>query len=338
MGIKYGDITPRLGAHAEKELLDHADPVLVLAKLGLNKSLPKNKGENLKLRRPVPLPVPTSPLVEGVQPTANTFSYEDVTIVLQEWGDWVAITNKITDLHEDEVGKDIAMMMGEQAALTLENIIWGKVRGGTNLIRTNGSARTDINTVFKLGHIRQAVRTLKAQKAKMYTNVLSGSTMYSTRPIEAAYVAVCHTDLDPHIRNLPGFISVAEYGQRKVICAQELGSVENVRFITSPELTGWDDAGGIAGAMLSASGSKANVLPILIMGKGAFACTALKGSKHDGGAIKPKVRNPGTPLPGDELGRTGSVSWVTWFAAAILNQNWIVRIESAAEENPAEPS
>jgi hypothetical protein len=54
--------------------------------------------------------------------------------------------------------------------------------------------------------------------------------------IEAGFIVFCHTDLEPDIRDLPGFVPVAKYGQRSVINEYELGSVERFRFITSPEL------------------------------------------------------------------------------------------------------
>ena len=39
----------------------------------------------------------------------------------------------------------------------------------------------------------------KRQKAKMITQILSPSVDYGTRAVEAAYVAVCHTDVEPDI-------------------------------------------------------------------------------------------------------------------------------------------
>jgi N4-gp56 family major capsid protein len=40
--------------------------------------------------------------------------------------------------------------------------------------------------------------------------------------------------------------------------------------------------------------------------------------------------NPGTPSKSDPLGQVGFVGWKTYFAAKILNENWIARIEVGA--------
>lgn len=327
----YGDIGSRLGAHAEKVLLEHAEPVLVLNKLGDTKPMPRNKGENIKWRRPVPLPLATTPLVEGVTPAGTQFRYEDVEATLQEYGDWFPLTNKVVDLHEDSVGRDITMMAGEQAGLTIEALTWGVVRAGTSVSYANGNARADVNTTITLGMVRRAVRTLQANKARRITTILDSSPRYNTVNVEASFVAVAHTDMEANIRKLPGFKSVADYGSRKPIVPEELGSVENVRFICSPEFHPFAGAGSTTlNGMVSEGGTNVDVYPVLIMGAHAYGVVALKGF----GAIKPKVRQPGKPDSNDPMGRNGSIAWNTWFAAKILNDSWMVRLECGAEANP----
>lgn len=337
METTYGDLTPRIGAYAEKEMLKHAEPIMVLSKMGMTREIPRNTGETIKFRRCIPLPLATTPLTEGVTPTATQFRYETVEASLQEYGSWMELTNKITDLHEDPVGRDMARMAGEQAAETVETVTYGVVKAGTNVILAGGAgARGSIAAPITLREQRLAVRTLMAFRAKRLTTILGASQMISTQPIEAAFVAVCHTDIVASIRKMAGFTSVAEYGKREVLCAEEIGSVEDVRYVASPLFTAFADAGGAAGSdYLSTSGTNADVYPIIVLAQDAFGHIALKGTKAFGGAIKPKVRMPGKPDSNDPMGRTGSVAWNTWYVAKILNDNWMVRIEAAAEANPA---
>lgn len=330
----YGAISQRVGVHAEKKLLEHAEPILILNKLGQHRPIPRNTGEKIIFRRPERLSTTPKPLTEGVVPDATSFNYVDVEADLVEYGDWTELTNKITDLHEDNVGADMAMMLGEQAAEMIELVTWGSVIGGTNLHIDSGSARTDVTQPISLGGLRSCVRKLRAQRAKPMTSILAPSAMYATKPIEASYVAVGHTNLEADIRNLKGFVPVAEYGSRQPLCPEELGSVENVRFILSPVYEPIEDAGGAAGAMLSTSGTSADVYPMMIFAKNSFGVVPLKGSKAYGGAIKPKVVNPGTPSHSDPHGRTGSVAWNTWFTSKILNDQWLIRYEMAATAEP----
>lgn len=82
----YSDIGQRTTVWAEVEMLSHAEPILVLERWALTKPLPKNKAETVKFRRPIPFPVSTSTLVEGVTPTPQAMRYEDVSATMQQYG------------------------------------------------------------------------------------------------------------------------------------------------------------------------------------------------------------------------------------------------------------
>jgi len=327
----YGDISQRTAAWAAAEMLSHAEPVLVLHKFGASKPLPKNRAKTVKFRRPIPFSaVPANQLLtEGVTPTAVQMQYEDVEVTLAQYGGLIEITDVVEDLSEDPVLKDSAMLSGEQAAETLENVTYGAVKAGTNVIYANGSARTDVNTALSLDDIRLANRTLRANRGKPITSILDSSPNWNTRAIEGGFVAVGHTDLEADIRSLTGFIPVADYGSRRPLCAEEVGSCENVRFVLSPVLTAWADAGAAHGsAVVSTSGTNADVYPLLVFAREAFGLVPLKGRN----AIEPTVINPSTKSHSNPLGQTGYVGWKTYFAAKILNEGWMVRIECGASD------
>lgn len=323
----YGDISQRTAAWAAVQALSHATPILVLSKFGQHKPLPRNKADNVKFRRAVPLAISTATLTEGVTPTGQQLRYEDVSVTLGQYGDVIKITDRVHDLSEDPVLKDASILSGEQAAETTEMVIWGVVKAGTNVVYTNGTARNAVNTVISLNAIRKAVRTLKQNRGRQHTSMLSGSPDYGTSPIEGGYIAFGHTDNEADVRNLPGFIPVAEYGSRKPLCPEELGTVENVRFILTPLLEPFEDAGGTAStnSTKSTTGTSADVYPLIITAKEAYGLVPLKGE----GAITPAVLNPGTPSKSDPLGQRGYVSWKTYFACVRLNESWMVRIETA---------
>ena len=80
----YSGLSQRTNAFAAKEMLAHAEPILCLSKFGMTKPMPKNKANQVKFRRPVPLAVATTPLTEGAPPTANAMTYEDVSVTLSQ--------------------------------------------------------------------------------------------------------------------------------------------------------------------------------------------------------------------------------------------------------------
>ena len=118
----YGSISQRTAAWASKEMLSHAMPVEVLARFAQSKPVPKNTAEGAKFRRPIPFPPATVPLTEGVTPTGRAMQYEDVSVTLAQYGDFVEITDKVMDMSEDPVLKDSSALCGEQAAETIESV------------------------------------------------------------------------------------------------------------------------------------------------------------------------------------------------------------------------
>jgi N4-gp56 family major capsid protein len=322
----YGDINQRTAGYASADMLRHSEPWLVLSKMGVTKPVPKNKAETIKFRRPIPFAPATTPVVEGVTPTAQKVQYEDVQATLKQYGRPIEITDKVTELSEDPVMETATMLAGEQAGGTIEQVLYGILKAGTNVFYANGAARSQVNTVLTLNKQRAVTRALAGQKSLKITRMLKSGPDYGVQAVEAAYVAVAHTDLDSDIRNLAGFIPVAKYGTRQTISDHEIGSVEQVRYVLSPDLAPWEDAGGAAGGtMLSTSGSQSDVYPILYLGQDAFAHVPLKGKE----AIKPMVLNPGTPSKSDPMGQRGYVSWKCWYTAVILNDLWMARLEVA---------
>ena len=55
------DISPRTKVYAEAKMLAHAEPILVLNKLGQTKPVPQNKTQTIKFRRPKPFAQATNP-------------------------------------------------------------------------------------------------------------------------------------------------------------------------------------------------------------------------------------------------------------------------------------
>jgi N4-gp56 family major capsid protein len=320
-----GGVSPRTNVYAERQMLRYAKPVMVLEKLGLSKPMPKNKTDTIKFRRPRIFTAATTPLIEGVTPTETQFSYEDVSATLRQYGQVVVITDKIEDLHEDPVLNDASVQAGENIGRTIEALNYGIIRAGTSVYYANGTQRTDVNTPITLTKQRAVLRTLKANKAQKITRSLSPSSDYGTRAVEASYVAVAHTDVESDIRNLPGFKTVSEYGTRSPISEYEIGSVEDVRYILSPDLNPFLDGGGAKGTMVSTSGTSADVYPVVYFGQDAWGMVALRGQ----GAVSPTIIPVGQKTKDDPLGQRGYVGWKTWHAALILNQAWMSRLEVA---------
>ena len=231
------------------------------------------------------------------------------------------------DLSEDPVLRDASELAGEQAALTVEMVTYGVVKAGTTVFYANGTARTSVNTVVSLNKQRAVTRSLKNQGALKITKMLSSSPNYGTQGIEAGYIAVAHTDCESDIRQLPGFIPCAKYGSRTMLCAEEIGSVEECRYVLSRHLSAWADGGATTSTMVTTSGTSADVYPILYFAREAYGLVPLKGAQ----AITPMVVNR-KPSHSDPMAQRGYVSWKTYFTCVRLNETWMARLEVAVTD------
>ena len=162
--------------------------------------------------------------------------------------------------------------------------------------------------------------------AKAITKMLTASTGIATQPVAPAYVAVGHTAMEQDLRNIPGFLPREQYSNTQTLLSQyEIGKYQDIRFILAPHMTNFAGAGGASATVLNTGGA-VDVYPLVIFGQDAFAATPLKGedSAHIG------VKNPKMAVGDtDPLGQRGYIAWKFWYAAARLNEAWIVRLETA---------
>ena len=340
----YGDIGNATAGYYSRRLLSHAMPTLILEMFAQTRQLPKNETKIIQFRRSKPFSPATTPLTEGVTPNGSDFGYDTITAQIQQYGDYSVITDVIQDTSKDMVLRDISERQGEQIGETREALMWDILRAGTNVSYGGAAgARNAISKTSVLDHTRQRSVTtaLEQQKAKKFTKILRGSPNYQTWPIEAAYIAVCHTNLKPTIRDLKGvnvndvFTPTSKYGSSmKVVSPHEVGSFEDVRYIASADLDPFagaganvaNDADANAWRHTTVNGTrKYDVYPVLVFGREAYGCIPLRGKR----AVRPMVVNP-KPQAGDPLAQRGSAGWKMWFACVILNEAWLRRLEIAA--------
>lgn len=325
----YGDVSPRVGIYAVAKMLARVEPILVLEKFALVTPLPKNKGEVVKWRRIRPLAVSTTSLTEGVTPPPAQLVYDTISTNIAEFGGWIQSTDKVEDLHEDRVLDDAMTALADQAASTKEEILWGILRGGTAVLYSNGTTRVGLNTPVDFDLIRSAYNTLKRNHAKKITKRLAAGPNIATEPVNSSFVCFAHVDQERDFREMDSFVPVERYGTLKPLDEEwEIGKVEEVRIILSPQLIPFLGAGAsVTGTgMRSDGGVACDVYTAVIVAEGAYGTVPLKGVS----SVEMVVVNAKMGTPGDMLGQRNGVAWKMWYQAVRLNEQWMIRIESAA--------
>jgi N4-gp56 family major capsid protein len=348
----YSTVASRNLIRAAQDMLAHAQPITVLGDFGTQRQMPQNSTDTLVFRRTLPFGAsvtssaigsggseaaantryvatpqvtPTNfVLGEGATPNANSVSFQDVSVTLQQYGLLFKYSSKVELLYEDDVPGEMVKLTGETMAEVLELVRYNILKAGSTVIYSNGSSRAAVNTPISLNALRKAARTLESNRAKRVTQRLAPGVNFATRAVQPAFIVFVHTDAVSDIRNLSGFTKVEEYGTFKPIHDMEIGACEDFRFIKSPLLSSFQAAGSATlNGALSTAGSNVDVYPFLVIGDDAWGQVALKGMN----AIKPTVLKSTDINHANPLGQFGYVGASTWFAAVRLNEAWMARIE-----------
>jgi len=337
----YATSTARINKLAG-EIIGHAEPTEVLTAACKGLKMPKNKSETLIVRSWVPYggtaAAPNTFSVdaaahitqEGVTPAPDTITPRDVTFTLKQYMALYAFTDKMYDLYEDDVAEAMKEQTGERMGLVREMAIYGEMKACTNKFYSGGTTRATVDGKITEKFMQRITRSLNANHGKVLRPEIGPSVNYGTSAVEASYVAYCHTDCSQDIRALPGFVETARYGQKQVISEHELGTWQNVRFIVSADLNPVEDAGALVSGLglLSTTGSNADVYPVIVMAKEAFAQVHLRGRE----ALEPIWLPPSMKDKSDPGGQRGYVGAKFWHAAGVLNNGWMAVGEVAVSD------
>jgi len=338
---KYGDISEETGVMIAGEFLERAKVNMVTSLFAQTKPMPKNKSQKQKFRRyEYPWGSTPKPLLEGVTPKAGKVKITDIYVDITQYGDLLELTDVVEDTHEDPVLREFSGLLGESASEMLENIRIAHLLSGTNVMFANGSYRSDVNTKVTKVMLRKIVKFLKIARASRITKMLKSSNAYGTVSVKPAFIGLVHPAMTPDIQDLAGFKSVEDYSGISPYI-NEIGAIEDIRFIEQNLLLPYEDAGGaVSTGLASTSGTKCDVYPFLVLGANAYADVPLKGYRmqnadNKGEMVVPVeilVQQPNKPSKSDPLGQRGSVGYKTWGATVILQDLHIVRGEAAVSE------
>jgi N4-gp56 family major capsid protein len=114
----------------------------------------------------------------------------------------------------------------------------------------------------------------------------------------------------------------------------EIGKCERFRYILSPDLPSFQDAGAAVaswtgtGSAYSTTGTNMDVYPVIVLGADAFSQIAVRGLK----AMDPTFLPPGDKTKSDPLGQRGYAGTSWWKAVMVENNLWmsVVNVARAA--------
>lgn len=318
---------PAVRADLWADLLFRATPLLHYMKVFKKTPKKKNSGDQMIFRKVPPLATNTVPLVEGVNPTGKRLEKTDVTATIKEYGDWVPLTSHVQAVMDHPILMAANEVLAEQAAQSIDLLLADAAAAGTSVLYGGTAAvRTDLlgtSHIVSRTLLRKAIRTLEGNNARKFNKMISASEKVSTTPVWDSYWAITTEDVYYDLKEVQGFIPVAEYSQSTQAVPGEVGAFENIRFLVSTQAKKFLAGGGSASGT-QATGGTADVHTILIFAKEAAACIPLNGESFEN-----IVHMPGSAGAANPLNRYGTSGWVARQAQTILDDNYLIRLEVA---------
>ena len=218
----------------DKKLLETAKTRLVHARFGQKRSIPRHGGKRVEFRKyELFTPdVDALTLVEGVTPTGQSLTQSKVEAEVAQYGAYVEVSDLLDLTAYDEVLADSAELLGEQLGTVIDWVTRDAMCATTNVQYANGrTARDEVRStdVLTVSEIRKAVRTLKKNKARMFTAGPDGSLR---RP---HFVCICSPDATYDLQNDALWQDVSKYSNAEQIYTGEIGRLFGVVFVESTE-------------------------------------------------------------------------------------------------------
>lgn len=284
-----------------RELLRTFEPNLVHLQFGDEHRMPPHSGLVMNMRKLIPLETNTKALSEGDPGESVMLAETEVTVQLQQYGEYARCTDKLDLTHLDMDIMRRTKLFGDAGARSIDAVVREEMAKCANVIYAGGKAsRAELTAADKLTsrELRKAVKTLKKNHAQTFGGyfvaIIGPDTMYDLQEDEA-------------------FVKVSQYQDKENIYTGEVGRLFGVRLVETTEAKIFEGAGA----------DGADVASVIVLGQYAYGVTSLKGAKP-----RVIVKPAGSAGTADPLDQISTVGWkMDGFGAKLLQPEYAVRIE-----------
>lgn len=223
MNVTTGSgVAPGVVDYYERTLIENARPEMVHGRDAQKRLLPEHNGKHVQFRRMIPYEACTEPLKEGVTPDGQEIRQTAFTAMVKPYGRHVELTDEMNFYQLDNMHQEVARLLADQAALSLDTICRDALCSGMNVQYAGGKeSRSEIASTDKLtaAEIKKAVRTLRRNNCQPFE--------------DGFYHAIVHPDAIYDLTADEQWIDVAKYQDKSKIERYELGTLYKVKFFES---------------------------------------------------------------------------------------------------------
>lgn len=324
-GIYPGDLTTadfeRAGAAYDKLLMMRIKNNTIINKYGTKKTVPVNSGVTKAWAyRYKNLAPATTPLTEGVLPAGTKPERTKVEWGVKQYGDFIPYSDQFDLFDVRNVKSDFLDLLGDQAAETEEIVNRDTIYGGTRVVYANGQASildvANTTAIVTQEDLKKLQLLLKGSRAKTQASYIAANDSVGTNGIDDGYVVYTPMQVTEELVKIAGVTKVQDYPSRKqVMDPREVAAFGKLRFVEVdlPKIkTGQGTAADV------------NVYCLLAFGQDAYATVSVDGKKGAETIVK-SLSSGGVD---NALNQVGSFGWKAYFGAAILNDRFMIRLET----------
>ena len=245
---------------------------LVAYQFGDPLTLPKGRGTTYMATRYMRVPLPVAPISEGVPPIGETMSIQQVSVVAQQWGDKITITDVAEMTIYHPLFQKATELVGLQVAETLERNTFQTLLGGLqyNFVNSRASrAALVVGDVLSPFEVQRAYSLLFNQGAPRYSgdemtdtklDADAGGAKASNNPRQMPhYTAIIHPFVAADLRQNAAVQTAWSFSDLHRLYNFEAGEWNGVRFCESnmvPSFTGFaNNANGVTYTPSTTNGS-----------------------------------------------------------------------------------
>lgn len=290
-------------------------------------NLARRSGKVMIWRRYDALSLATTPLSEGIAPAGKSKTKTDVSATIAQYGDYIEDSDMVFDTQPDPHTTENVELLGQQMGETFDQLYRDLFATATQIVYANGTSTATVTEIIDQNDLDRAYRLVRVNKARPFSPAIMAGQNVGSGAIMPSYWGLADERLAFDLRHLDGFVKTVDYGSKTGTLQGEIGADRNgVRYLISPN--GYYLAGATgttaAGTDKKSTGGFYDVYSLFIVGMEAVGGVSL--ANGNGGIIRHGLGSAGTA---DALDQRATVGWKKYDARAVLNQSFMVEVQTA---------
>ena len=244
-------LSPQLKSFYDTELLENARAEMFYAQLGKKQPLPANHGSTVEWRKWNTFER-AKQLQEGVIPSGQKFGVSTKTGIINQYGTYTSISDKLEMRAYDDIILGATEEMGASAAETQEVLIRDALLTNTNVLYCdNVDASGSVVSTPTACNQMECGEVMAALTPEMVNKAVTVMKKNRVPRINGRYYAVIHPSVAHDLRQSNAWVEAHKYAAPNEIFNGEIGEIHGVRFIETvfAPVLGGDDYKNKAGTV-----------------------------------------------------------------------------------------